>query len=253
MATAVAMALPLSGNAAGITQESNDLCVGLECDLPASGLYVPEAHGAVPAVADLDDLRRQKKSGFYRLPALVYRTDAQPQAVVYLAKAGDSEQMPDSVRNLPAVRDAARTSGAAINAMTMVVVDHGISLTFATGPVAGAARRAKARAAQLHYTCPERYFCVFKRENLDYNISDPVARISGPMYWGTGWHNFGTNFGSSMVNDRGGDSLLADHGLGTGTRYCARQYSLDYTFSNNAIGNDNASSWALLGSTPDRC
>jgi hypothetical protein len=80
---------------------------------------------------------------------------------------------------------------------------------------------------------------------------------SGATYAGTGWWNYGSffsyNFGASMGNIRDGDSLLADGFDGNGVRYCAQQQSEDSTFSNNTIGNDHASSLALLGSTPDRC
>lgn len=56
-----------------------------------------------------------------------------------------------------------------------------------------------------------------------------------------------------MTNHRDGDSLFADFTNGDGTRYCARQQSEDSTFSNNPIGNNHITSFALLGSTPDRC
>jgi hypothetical protein len=56
-----------------------------------------------------------------------------------------------------------------------------------------------------------------------------------------------------MVNHRDGDTLLADLYDGDGTRYCARQQSEDSTFGNNPIGNNEVSSVALLGSSPDRC
>jgi hypothetical protein len=56
-----------------------------------------------------------------------------------------------------------------------------------------------------------------------------------------------------MVNDRGGDSLLADYANGGGTRYCAIEWSEDMTFDNNPIGNWHTSSVALLPSTINRC
>jgi hypothetical protein len=58
---------------------------------------------------------------------------------------------------------------------------------------------------------------------------------------------------NSMLNIRDGDSLLADGANGDGTRYCAREQSEDTTFSNNPIGNNAVSSWALLGSDINRC
>src|SRR5829696_5122940 len=101
------------------TDPSTDLCVGLQCDVPASGSYVPDAQGSVPAVADLDELRAQTESGFYQLPALVYRGAAQPRSVVYLAKAGQFGRMPESVRNLSAARSF---SGGMTDTMSLVVI-----------------------------------------------------------------------------------------------------------------------------------
>lgn len=241
------LVLSTAGAAGAATTESTDLCVGLECNLPASGSYVPEAQGDVPEVAGLEELRAQAQSGFYALPALVYRGDVQPRAVVYLAKAGQLDRMPASVRSLPAVRGFGEAAGA--QTTTLVVIDHGISIAFPAQPVAGSARRPTARAARLHWACPERSFCLFQSENY----GGAIWRFDGPTTAGTGWQNLETNTGSSMINDRGGDTLLADHASGDGTRYCAQEWSLDTTFSNNPIGNGNASSVALLGSTPDRC
>ncbi len=250
LATAVVSILPSTASAAASTAtESTDLCVGLECDSPASGSYVSEAQGSVPAVADLDELRAQKGSGFYELPALVYRGDVRPRAVAYLSKPGELDRMPASVRNLTAVRNFAQAAGAKADTAALVVVDHGIGIVFPAEPVAGAARRPSARAAQLHWACPERTSCLFSLENG----GGGNWQWDGARYAGAGWHNLGTNFGSSIINDRGGDTLLADHGMGDGTRYCSQQWSIDWSFANNPIGNGTASSIALLGSTPDRC
>jgi hypothetical protein len=231
---------------------SQDLCVGLECDLPASGTYVPEAQGAVPEVSGLDELLAQTRSGFYAMPAPVYRGDVRPRAVVYLTKAGDLMQMPASVRNLPAVQSLLQADGSGIDATTFVVVDHGIRLVIPTEPGAATSRsvghRPRARAATLPF-CEPRFFCLYQAESY---LGEYYA-FYGPIYAGAGWINLGTNFGKSQINARDGDSLLADHSLGEGTRYCAQQQSEDSTFSNNPIGNGNASSVALLGSTPDRC
>lgn len=238
--------------AAAAPSSSKDLCVGLECDAPASGTYVPEAQDALPAVSGLDELLAQQNSGFYALPALVYRGDVQPRAAVYLAKAGDFTQMPTSVRNLPAVQTLLQARGSEIETITFVVVDHGIRIMAPPEANAAAsrsvARHPRARAAVIP-GCEDRYFCLWPEVSW-------IGRnweISGVLYAGTEWHNFGTNFGSSQVNNRDGDTLLADHSLGEGTRYCAQQQSSDSTFENNPIGNGNASSFALLGRTPDRC
>lgn len=79
----------------------------------------------------------------------------------------------------------------------------------------------------------------------------------GPTYYGTGWWNISTtswwnNQAEAMVNHRDGDTLMANLHNGDGARYCARQQSEDASFSNNNF-NNQASSVALLGSTPDRC
>jgi len=238
--------------AAAADSTSTDLCVGLQCDLPVSGTYVPEAQGAVPDVSGLGALLAQGDSGFYELPALVYREDVRPRAVVYLSKPGELGRMPDSVRELPAVRDFLGTEGS--DTVTLIVVDHGIRIVV-PGPAATATRHSagrrhhpRARAATSPY-CFDRYFCLFSGTSF----SGTNWQFSGPTYAGTGWHNLGTNFGSSQVNNRDGDTLLSDFSLGDGTRYCAAQQSVDTTFADNAIGNGNASSVALLGSSPDRC
>jgi hypothetical protein len=224
---------------------ATDLCVGVQCDAPASGSFVPEAASAV-SVAGLDELKAQSASGFYELPALVYRGDAQPRSVVYYAKAGELGLMPASVQNLTVVQDFAR-NGFDFDANGLIVIDHGMAMVV-PGTRAAASKRPKAKAATIN-DCPDRYFCIFGQEYwpyLDY-------AFSGPIYTGTGWHNFGTNIGSSMGNFRDGDSLLADHGMGEGTRYCARERSSDASFANNPIGNGHASSWALLRGEDDRC
>jgi len=241
-----------ASTAVAAPSSSQDLCVGLECDLPATGTYVPEAQGAVPGVSGLDELLAQTRSGFYALPAPVYRGDVRPRAVVYLAKAGDLTQMPASVRNLPAVQNLLGVEGADIDTTTFVVVDHGIRLVIPTEAGAATSRsagpRPRARAATLPF-CPVRSFCLYVEENY----LGSYYEFPGPIYAGIGWMNLGTNWGKSQINARPGDTLLADHSLGEGTRYCAQQESEDSTFSNNPIGNGNASSVALLGSTPDRC
>ena len=244
VAATMLVALPAAAMATAPTA-ATDLCVGVQCDAPASGSFVPEAASAV-SVAGLNELKAQSASGFYELPALVYRGDAQPRSVVYYAKAGEFDLMPASVRNLSVVQDFAR-DGFNFDANGLVVIDSGMSMVV-PGMRATASKRPKARAASVN-DCPDRYFCIFGQEfwpYLDY-------AFSGTIYTGTGWHNFGTNIGSSMANFRDGDSLLADHSLGEGTRYCARERSSDASLANNPIGNGNASSWALLRGEDNRC
>ena len=94
---------------------------------------------------------------------------------------------------------------------------------------------------------------------VNFDLNAFVLRWDGPTYFGTGWWNIGAGSGlnnnaESMVNHRdNGDSLMADLYNGDGTRYCAQQHSEDGTFSNNPIGNNQASSVALLGSGDNRC
>lgn len=242
-----AAAFVLATATAAAATSSVEACAGLDC----GGQYVPEAAGTVPAVGGIDELGMQRASGFYDMPALVYTGDVQPQAVAYLAKAGELDRMPASVRNLPAVRDLLRASGAKAGSTSFAVIDSGTLYTFANGPSAAASRHPKAKAAASS-DCPQRYFCVWRFINFDSNWER--LTLSGVNYAGQGWFNLGTNFGSSQANWRDGDSLLADHGLGEGNRYCAQQQSEDSTFANNTpFGNGIASSFALLGSTPNRC
>lgn len=233
------------------TAALSDPCVGLECETPSSPFYVPEAQGTLPFVESDRELEEQPRSGFYEMPALVYQGHARPQAVVYLAKAGELDQMPSSVRNLRVVQDLSRGSSADLNNTTFVVVDKGIA--YMLDDEGSADAEGDAPLADPYGPCglviANRYFCLY--ENTNYG--GRAWPWYGPNYVGNGWYNLGTNFGSSHANARGGDTLLADHGLGTGTRYCAQQNSLDATFANNPIGNGNASSIALLPSSIDRC
>jgi hypothetical protein len=155
------------------------------------------------------------------------------------------------VRNLPAVQSLLQTDPSGAGG-TVVVVDHGIRFVVPADRGATAARaerhRPSARAATLPY-CEPRFFCLYQAESY---LGEYYAYY-GPTYAGAGWINLGTNFGKSQINARTGDTLLADHSLGEGTRYCAQQESEDSSFVNNPIGNGNASSVALLGTTPDRC
>ncbi|ADB52752.1 hypothetical protein [Conexibacter woesei] len=245
VAVTALITLPTAATAEAVPSASTDLCVGVQCDTPESGSFVPEA-AAAASVASLEELKAQSTSGFYELPALVYRGDTQPRSVVYYAKAGELDLMPASVRNLTVVQDFAR-NGFNFAADGLIVIDHGMAMPV-PGARAAAAKRPKAKAATIN-DCPDRYFCIFADEYWPY-LS---YAYSGPVYTGTGWHNFGTNIGKSMGNFRDGDSLLADHGMGTGTQYCARERSSDASLANNAIGNGNASSWAMLRGADDRC
>jgi len=245
VASAVVLLLLAGGATASPPPEtSTDSCVGLECNPPSSGSYVPEAQSPVRAVADLADLQSQNESGFYEMPPLV--GEGQSRSVVYLMKAGQFDRMPESVRNLTAVQ---RFLTGKTDNMSLVVIDSGIWMVLPSKPVAGTARRPVAKTAQINPDCPERTFCLFDLE-LTW---PPSINFDGPTFTGAGWINLNQNYGASMVNDRGGDSLLADGANGGGTRYCAIEWSEDLTFSNNPIGLWHASSVALLGSAINRC
>jgi hypothetical protein len=152
--------------------------------------------------------------------------------------------MPASVGRLSLVKKFVR-SGSAVRGATLVVIDRGV-----LGVVPARAAKSPSEAWS---------FCGDKRTCLSWDNSWEgfTYVIDGPSKVGTGWHNFtGSGYNNqvnSQVNRRDGDSLLADGWDGTGTRYCAQQQSQDSTLSNNALGNDHTSSWALLGSADSRC
>lgn len=231
-------------------------CVGLNCSNATSQDYVPGAHRAVPSVNGLGQLVTQKKSGFYEIPAPIYQGGDRPSAVVYLSTPGQLGRMPASVRDLTAVRDFERAAGSAANAAVLVVIDHSLRYVIPADRGAAAARhRPRAQAADgvpIH-GCQDRYFCQYGSGGFG------GGRLEwyGPTYFGTGWWNLGgawNNITESMVNHRdNGDSLMADGFDGGGTRYCAQQHSEDAELGNNPLGNDHASSVALLPSTDDRC
>jgi hypothetical protein len=177
--------------------------------------------------------------------------DSQPRAVVYLSTPGQLGRMPASVRRLRVVRDLQLALGSEFGAATLVVIENGI-MRIVPSRASASRRRMKARTAHAWHGCPDLYFCLW--ENASW--SGGWWPWYGPEYYGTGWWNYRNGFNNvadSMVNHRDGDTLLADLYDGDGTRYCARQQSEDSTFGNNPIGNNEVSSVALLGSSPDRC
>jgi hypothetical protein len=242
-----ALALPATASASD--------CLSLDCGTPASPGYVPEAHGGAPVVAGLDELKAQTESGFYEVPAQVSGGVVYPRSVVYLSKPGQFERMPASVRNLPQVTHFAVTRGSELSTATLVVIHPGILLIITSDTRAATRRGSRAKAAQLPgdawNDCPDRNFCLWSQDDWE----EAQFNIHGPMWVGTGWHNFPSTYNdvaNSQVNRRDGDSLLALGTYGAGPRYCAQQQSLDSTFSNN-FGNNVATSWALLGSGTNRC
>lgn len=251
---AVAAAIVALPAATAAAESGGPRCVGLDCPGPASPEYVPEAHGAVRAIAGLDELKAQSESGFYEIPAPIYQGDVPPRAVVYLAKAGQFGRTPASVRNLPIVRNEL-TGGSRVSTATLVVIDRGVIGVMPAATGASARHRPQAKAAvwpvDQYNACGDMAFCLWDGDSG----AGFMLKIPGPQYVGTGWWNFNSsvnNWGNSMVNRRDGDSLLADGTGGNGARYCAQQQSIDSTFSNN-FGNNVASSFALLGSAIDRC
>ena len=209
-------------------------------------------------MAAVDDLTDQTESGFYDTPAPVWQGDVQPRAVVYVSKPGELARMPASVRNLRAVRDLQPAFGSSLNAATLIVIDTGIVRVFPSSAAAARVRarkhaaskrrRVMARAADKAQ-CTDKYFCTWD----DTGWTGFINRWYGPTYYGLGWVNYSPAQGASMVNNRDGDSLLADGYNGTGDRYCAHEQSEDSTFSGNAIGINRANSVALLGSNVNRC
>jgi hypothetical protein len=153
------------------------------------------------------------------------------------------------------VTDFAVARGSELNTATLVVIDRGILLILSPDARVATRRGERAKAARLPgdawNACPDRNFCLWSADDWE----QAQFNIHGPTYVGTGWHNFPSLYNdvaNSQVNRRDGDSLLASGTYGAGARYCARQQSLDSTFSNN-FGNNVATSWALLGSGIDRC
>jgi hypothetical protein len=250
LATVAILALPAP--AAADRESAGSGCVGLDCASSLSSDYVPEAHGVVPAVSGINQLSSQSESGFYEIPAPVYQGNVQPRAVIYLSKPGQFGRMPESVRDLAAVKGIEPTAGSRLDAVTLVIVDSGILYQSGAGLVTAARTGAKVRAAHSWHGCSDLYYCMYSTENW----VGLMLTWYGPSYYGTGWWNindaFWNNQAESMVNHRDGDSLMANLYNGDGDRYCARQQSDDSTFSNNTF-NNRASSVALLGSSPDRC
>lgn len=254
MFVAVGSSMSLAAGASRATSEPGPTihCAGLQCGTMVTGAFVPEAHGELPAVVSVEELLQQPNSGFYKMPALIYQGDMRPRVVVYLARAGQHDRMPWSVRQLAAIQNLVRADALGADSdETFVVADRGLLWFFADDQITP--RTADDHVVIAGTGCNviviNRVFCLWE----DPNLRGDVSTWDGPTYFGTGWWNLGTSFGSSQINARGGDTLLADHGLGSGTRYCARQDWSDDTFADNAIGNGNASSVALLSSRIDRC
>lgn len=96
--------------------------------------------------------------------------------------------------------------------------------------------------------CGDNEFCLFSCPDQNngvgcYNwLKLSVDKLSPSEGWkGRGQWNF-DNQAESMVSHRNKDNEIASGYGGDGDRYCADSHSEDGTFSNNALGNDRASS-----------
>jgi hypothetical protein len=167
----------------GPASRSTKTCAGLDCQ---AGPYIPEAHGLLPVVSDFDELIAQPHSGFYKMPALAYKGETPPQTVVYLAKAGQNDRMPQSITGLPFVEGFTRTSDP--SATTLVVADPGLVYL-----VPSKAESPESTASLLSERCNEvvidRVFCIY--QNTEFGGT--ASAWDGPTYTGTGWWNLGRN------------------------------------------------------------
>lgn len=224
-------------------------CLGLDCVQPGSPDDVPESRDPAPSVRGPEQLEKQTKAGFYEYGQ---GTTLQERAVAYVVPTGQLDQAPASVRNLPVVQSLA--NGGDFQRGTVVVFGPDTSLSTVSTPKASTAakrpskRRIKARkAAQDAYGCEDNYFCIYDcQEFSTFNCN----RLQfGPSHTGQGWRRLGdyafNDRAESMRNRRDRDSLLArDWPAGNSTRYCADSHSSDTTFGNNALGPNEASSFA---------
>ena len=215
-------------------------CLGLTCAEPGSENDVPEARRPVSWVSGPSQLERQKTAGFYEYGSGTTLPDQ--RAVAYVAPLGEYEKMPQNVRDLPVIV-ADEAEGGSFRKGTVVVFGPEAALFDARGATtAKAKRRIRARAAADAYGCSDLYFCLYA--GFDWT-GDRVQ--FGTVFKGTGWHalsDYGFNDrADSMRNRRNNDSLLREHYPPSGDSYCADSNSVDSTFSNNAIGDNEASAF----------
>lgn len=233
---------------AGDIQVTSD-CLGLDCLEYGSVNYVPEARDPAPSVSSPTQLSKQTTAGFYEYG---HGTSADTRAIAYVVPQNQANRMPASIEALPVTQSLLK--GRDFELGSVVIFGPEASLSTMTNGARAAGRRnlrasgspkRRARmAAQDAYGCEDNYFCLY-----DCVLFDCAKVQFGPFYTGTGWHRLGdfafNDRASSMRNRRDRDSLLArDWPAGDSTRYCADSHSSDTTFGNNAIGGDEASSFA---------
>lgn len=224
-------------------------CVGLACEPASSPHAVPEAQGIAPRVAGPNELRQQRRPGFYEFGGGTLIGDT---AVAYVVPMGRGDEAPPSVQLLPSYQALASIN--AFERGTSVILGAGVS-EFTPRASAAASRklrsgkrssrrRAIARAA-AYSDCPGGWFCIW--EDRDYQ--DRMLKFQDTGYWqNLGNYGFNDN-ADSMANKRGGDSLLAEHTGGGGDRYCYDSYS---AASNLGGFGDDASS-VYLSTSDGRC
>jgi hypothetical protein len=93
--------------------------------------------------------------------------------------------------------------------------------------------------------CRIHHFCVYAVTDFDLNPLQ-LSTNNHPANTWISLSTFGWNdAAASMRNRRHARSWLAQHTGGGGARYCASPLTVDATFSNNAIGISQASSFNL--------
>lgn len=252
----VAVTATVAVNAAGGVPPDpgvSSQCLGLSC--PADDFQVPEARNGAPSLSKPSQLDQQTEAGFYEYGL---SSPWDKPAVAYVVPPGQLERMPASVRALPIVKSLENETAVFQNRSTVVILDRSMFRTVPKTEVTTQAARSRrekrtrrpvARAADVDpWGCPSYYFCIYDQQGFQ-------GTAHGLYGNGTGWFGLSAiNFNDraeSMRNRRNNDSLLAEHWSGTngyGTRYCADSHSSDREFTNNAIGNNEASAWA---NTPD--
>jgi hypothetical protein len=233
-------ALPTAATAA-------DECVGLDCADAQSEDFVPEANGArFPLLIDDRQITRGTSAGFYEFAPAAGREGL---GVVYVIPAGELGKVPASVRDLPIVKSFEDPGGhPGFDFGTTVIFGPYAALTIPqdrlVATAAGNSRPARAKASTPDaYGCEEVSFCLYDMVGF----TGIYLTLQG---YGTGWFNLSqwsfSDRASSMRNRRNNDSLLAEHVNGGGAGYCADSHSSDTSFNDNPIGNNRASSAALV-------
>ena len=231
---ATAMASP-SKRAAQAPEVS---CFGLACSTVGQSGYVPEAASA----RFIDDPQNlfEKPASFYE-----YLGVPDPDAtgsettVSYVSPAGELDQMPQDVRQLPIVQ---QLWGEMKDADAVVL---GLGAVSINQPVSGKSRSA---ARSIPDDCGAQNFCLYNNQGF----VGPTFYANNINWQGTGWQNLNNIQGGLFNNDlesqgnaRSGRGQLARDTNGNGILYCALPNNEDGTFSNNPIDNNLASSFRM--------